>query len=89
VVVVIGGWVMELAGAQAKLDGSEVRLDDGWCGSVTGRCSRWMWKMVGSLLRDVSFTVPWFGVRARVDVVSCRTRMVAHAVSMVAQVSRD
>jgi hypothetical protein len=48
VVVVIGGSVMELAGAQAKLDGSEVRLDDGWCGSVTGRCSRWMWKMWGA-----------------------------------------
>jgi hypothetical protein len=53
VVVVIGGWVMELAGARAKLDGSEVRLDEGRCGLVTGRCSCWMWKMVGSLLQDL------------------------------------
>jgi hypothetical protein len=33
--------------------------------------------------------VPWLGVGAPVDDVSCHTRTVAHAVSMVAQVGSD
>jgi hypothetical protein len=52
-VVAADGWVVEQAGAQAKLAGTEVGLDGGWCGSTTGRCSRRTRMMVGSFLWDV------------------------------------
>jgi hypothetical protein len=39
VVVAADGWVVEQAGAQAKLAGTKVGLDSGWSCSTTGRCS--------------------------------------------------